>query len=134
MTIFSIESRGSLSSLLGAIAVMACIGIPTSVAAQEFMSEEELLATIPGSTIHAKTNKGVPWAQAYGAYKGGKKKGAINGILEGKKYKATWFVKDGQWCENWGDGEACWQVERVDAKSLRMYADGKARPNLWILK
>lgn len=107
---------------------------PAAVLAQSFMTEEELLATIPGSMINAKTNKDVPWAQSYSAYKGGKKKGVVKGIMNDTKYDAKWYVENGQWCEDWGDGHACWQVERVDENSLRMYTDGKPRPNLWILK
>lgn len=102
--------------------------------AQTFMSEDELLATIPGSTIDGKTDKGKKWVQAYSAFDGKKKKGAIAGKFEGADIKSKWYVEDGQWCENWGDGQACWQVERVSAKKLRMYADGKPRPNLWVLR
>lgn len=107
---------------------------PAAVLAQSFMTENELLATIPGSMINSKTNEDVPWAQSYSAYKGGKKKGVVKGIMNDTKYDAKWYVENGQWCEDWGDGQACWQVERVDEKSLRMYANGKPRPNLWILK
>ncbi len=105
-----------------------------SAQAQSFMTEEELLATIPGSMINGKTDKGAPWAQSYSKYKGSKKKGVIKGVMNDVKFDSKWYVENGQWCEDWGDGHACWQVERVDAKSLRMYVDGKARPNLWVLK
>lgn len=101
--------------------------------AQTFTTEDELLATIPGSSINSKTNKGVNWAQNY-SKANGKRKGVIKGIFDCAKYDAKWFVKGGQWCENWGDGEGCWSVEQVDAKSLRMYENGKPRPNLWIFK
>lgn len=124
-----------LDHLCVTVALTAMLtSFPAAVLAQSFMTEEELLATIPGSMINGKTNKGVPWAQSYGAYKGGKKKGAIKGIMNDTKFDSKWYVENGQWCEDWGDGQACWQVERVDEKSLRMYADGKPRPNLWILK
>ena len=94
--------------------------------AQTFMTEDELLATIPGSSVNSKTNKGVNWAQNY-SKANGKRKGVIKGIFDGAKYDAKWFVKGGQWCENWGDGEGCWSVEQVDAKSLPMYENGKPR-------
>lgn len=112
--------------------VILCLSAPAAKA-QTFMTEDELLATIPGSSISSKTNEGVKWAQNY-SKANGKRKGAIKGVFDGSKYDAKWFVKDGQWCENWGDGEGCWSVEQVDAKSLRMYENGKPRPNLWKLK
>lgn len=116
------------------ISIVVGFGLAASVAsAQTFLSEDALLATIPGSSVSSKTDKGVPWVQNYSAAKG-KRKGVIKGNFDGSKYDAKWFVKDGQWCENWGDGEGCWSVEQVDAKSLRMYVDGKPRPNLWKLK
>ncbi|MFN6951503.1 MAG: hypothetical protein ACK4NE_02770 [Albidovulum sp.] len=98
------------------------------------MSEEELLATFPGSTIDGKTDKGKKWAQAYSAYDGKNKKGVIAGKFDGADIKSKWYVENGKWCENWGDGHACWQVERVGARKLRMYVDGKPRPNLWVLR
>lgn len=113
-------------------AVLSVAGLAAQ--AQSFMTEEELLATIPGSMINGKTDKGVPWAQSYSKYKGGKKSGVIKGVMNDTKFDSKWYVENDQWCENWGDGSACWQVERVDDKSLRMYVNGKARPNLWILK
>jgi hypothetical protein len=123
----------SLRFLIVAGAIAVC-GIPASATATEFMSEKEILQTIPGSVIRSTSNDGTKWVQSYSGYKGGAKKGIIKGNFGGTKYDAKWFVKKGQWCENWGDGEACWQVERVDAKSLRLYENGKAKKNLWKLK
>ena len=127
------QTRLATAGLVFFAASMAALA-PGAVSAQQFMSEDELLATIPGSTIDGKTDKGVAWAQAYSKYNGSKKKGAISGVFEDSKYDSIWYVQDGQWCEDWGDGNACWQVERVSAKKLRMYADGKPRPNLWVLR
>lgn len=115
-------------------AVAAVFLLTTPVFAQTFMSEDELLATIPGSTIDGKNNKGKPWVQAYSKYDGKHKKGAIAGNSDGNSFKSKWSVKKGQWCENWGSGDECWQVERVSPKELRMYAGGKPRPNLWVLR
>lgn len=114
---------------LASVPIMA-----TASQGKTFMTQAELLAAIPGSTIDAKDNKGVAWAQSYSAFSGGKKDGVIKGNYGGKKYDAKWFVQDDQWCENWGDGQACWQVERVDEKSLRMYENGKPKKNLWKLR
>ena len=113
------------------LAAVFAAALPAVGAAQDFMTQEQLLATIPGSTIHAKTNEGVPWAQAYSAYKGGKKKGVISVNFNGEKSTSKWSVKGNQWCEDWGSGHACWDVEQVDAKSLRMYENGKPKKNLW---
>lgn len=118
--------------IASAAVALLCLSAPMAQA-QTLMTEEELLATIPGSSISSKTDKGVKWAQNYGKAKG-KRKGAIKGVFDGTQYDAKWYVENGLWCEDWGDGQACWSVERVDAKSLRMYVDGKPRPNLWKLK
>jgi hypothetical protein len=102
--------------------------------AQTFMSEDELLAAIPGSIIDSTSKDGTRWAQAYSKYGGGKKSGSINVNFGGAKSKSKWSVKNGQWCEDWGSGSACWQVERVSEKELRMYENGKPRPNLWVMR
>lgn len=117
------------------IPVVATLFMFTAPAfAQTFMSEDELLATIPGSTIDGKTDKGKKWVQAYSKYDGKHKKGAIAGKFDGADIKSKWYVEDGQWCENWGDGHACWQVERLGPKKLRMFDGGKPRPNPWVLR
>lgn len=110
-------------------ATLLLTALPATAAT--FLTEQQLLATFPGHTVNSKTDKGVSWAQAYGK---GKKTGAIAGKFDGKDYKATWFVRNGMWCENWGDGEACWQVEDAGKGKYRMYKDGKPRPNLWAVK
>ena len=114
-----------------ASAVLGLLFVTSPARAQEFMTQAELLATIPGHTIQAKTDKGVPWAQTYSA---GKKKGTIAVNFNGEMLKSKWYVKGDQWCEDWGDGKACWDVEQVDANSLRMYENGKPKKNLWKLK
>ena len=113
---------------LGAVALALSAGASLAV---EFMTQEELLATIPGHSIHAKTNEGVPWVQTYSK---GKKKGKVKGKMGDQTFESIWFVKGDQWCEDWGDGSACWDVERVDENSLRMYENGKPRKHLWKVK
>ncbi len=117
---------------IGAAMALLSLTAPM-VHAQTFMTEEELLATIPGSSISSKTDEGVKWAQNYGKANG-KGKGAIKGVFQGTKYDAKWYVENGLWCEDWGDGHECFGVEQVDAKSLRMYRGDEPRPNLWKLK
>ncbi|WGV15956.1 hypothetical protein [Fuscovulum ytuae] len=114
------------------VAIAAQFSIPAPSTAQEFMSQAELISTIPGKTIQGRSNDGSRWAQAYGK---GSKRGKIKGVHEGSKYDAEWYVEGDKWCENWGDGQACWSVERVDERSLRMFnADGSARKYLWVLQ
>jgi hypothetical protein len=123
-----------MQSMPAAATIAALLFFAAPAIAQTFMSEDELLATFPGSTIDGKTNKGVKWVQAYSAFDGKKKKGAIAGKFDGADIKSKWYVENGMWCENWGEGHACWQVERVSAKKLRMYENGKPRSNLWVLR
>ncbi|MEL6432198.1 MAG: hypothetical protein AAFQ28_00175 [Pseudomonadota bacterium] len=104
--------------------------------AQQFMSEAELLATIPGSQISGISNQDgkTEWVQAYSKYNG-RTNGAISGLWDGKdKYKAKWFVRNGQWCEEWDSGKGCWQVERLSEKKLRIYLDGKPFKNTWSIR
>lgn len=133
---YKIAVRRTWFAAVGAPVLMACLSafVPAAASAQEFMSEEELLATIPGSTIDGKTDKGVEWVQAYSAYDGKHKKGKIAGDFQGQAIKSRWYVEHGQWCEDWGSGNACWQVEKIGKKKLRMYQDGHPRPNPWVLR
>lgn len=109
------------------------LSVPSAVA-QTFLSNAELLELIPGSTIYSKTDFGRPWAQVY-SEPDGKIKGSIRGIYGKRRAYAKWFVRDDQWCENWGSGQVCWRVEKVDFRSLRLYnRNGSARPNLWTLE
>ncbi len=101
--------------------------------AQTFLTEKELLATIPGASIYSKSAQGKPWAQNY-SKADSQRNGAIRGVFGKRKYYASWFVRDGKWCENWGNGQACWNVERVDSNSFRLYNDGKPRAHLWHLR
>lgn len=117
-----------------ALAIAVTAAAATTASAQTFMSEEELLATIPGATIDGKGNDGTRWAQAYSQRSGKSKAGVLSGVYGKDKYKAKWRVKDGQWCEDWGKGNACWQVERLGQKQLRMYRNGKADGNPWVIR
>lgn len=117
--------------------VLALTLLPGTIAstgaaqAQEFMTQEELLAAIPGHTIRAKSKDGTSWFQVYST---GKKKGTIEGEFGDQPIKSKWYVTGDQWCEDWGAGKACWDVERVDANSLRLYENGTPKKNLWKLE
>ncbi len=117
-----------------ALAAMAAAFLAASAgaaAAQEFLTQAQLLATFPGKTVQSKSDDGTPWAQAYSK---GRKKGKINGKFGDQDITARWYVEGDTWCEDWGSGSACWQVEQVDANSFRMYANGKPRKNLWVVR
>ena len=117
--------------VLAVVSSASTFATTRDVHAQEFMKKEELLVTIPGHTIRAKSNDGTAWFQVYSA---GKKKGLIEGEFGGEPIKSKWYVKGDKWCEDWGSGKACWDVERVDASSLRMYENGKPKKNVWKLE
>lgn len=117
---------------VAATMVGTIVALPDRAYAQDFMSQAELISTIPGETIQSRSNDGTPWAQAYSK---GTKRGKIKGVYGGERYDAQWYVEGDKWCENWGDGQACWSVERVDERSLRMYdSDGSPRKHLWVLQ
>jgi len=110
--------------------------LPANAQAQQFMTQAELLATIPGSQISGVSNKDgkTPWVQAY-SKSNSSKKGVVSGIWNKKsKYQMEWYVKGDQWCEKWDSGEGCWSIERVSAKKLRVHKDGKPLKNTWNLK
>lgn len=119
--------------LIVCLSSFLCLSAPTAYA-QTFLSNAELLEILPGATIYSKTDRGKPWAQIY-SEPDGKIKGTIRSIFGKRRHYAKWYVRDGQWCENWGVGEACWHVEKVGFQTLRMYTlDGKPRRNFWMLK
>ena len=123
-------------SFMAVMAAALLFFAPQTAQAQEFMTQKELLATIPGNQLSGTSNQDgkTPWVQAYSKASKGKK-GLLNGLWNNKdKYQSEWYVKGDQWCEKWDSGEGCWQVERVSAKKLRAYKNGKPLKNTWNLK
>jgi len=123
------------SIVLKAFAI-ALIGAFTSTVAgaQEFMTQKELLTTIPGQTLYGLSNADnkTKWAQVYSK---GRKKGRITGVFGDTQYKSKWFVKEDFWCENWDGGQGCWKFVQVGEKQLRAYKDGKRKlENSWRIK
>lgn len=109
---------------------------PTMSFAQEFMTQEELLATIPGNQLSGISNNDgkTPWVQAYSKATR-KKNGKLNGLWNGKdKYSGDWFVKDDQWCEKGDWGQKCWSIERIGSNEFRIYEGGQPMKNTWKLK
>ena len=68
------------------LAIAAVLMSTQFAAAQSFMTNEELLATIPGHTLYGISNSDgkTQWAQTYSAYKG-RKKGTVAGELWWRK-------------------------------------------------
>lgn len=116
-----------------ATAVAFSLLFTTSSQAQEFMTQRELLATLPGKTATGIDNKDgkTRWTQNYGK---GRKKGKIAGLFGKEHYEAKWWVEGNKWCEDWGTGNGCWKFERAGDNKLRVYWDGKAMKNLWTIK
>ena len=129
-----IQTRSCKNLFIGIVAATVLAFSTVEASSQDFMTQEQLLALIPGATIKAKDNKGTPWTQVYGAYNGTKKKGKITGDYDGTSIKSKWYVNGNQWCEDWGSGHACWDVELVGARSVRMYENGVPKKNVWKLQ
>lgn len=106
---------------------------PHGAGAQSFMSEEEMLATLPGAQVSGKSRDGTPWAQAYGKRSGNKTNGIFNGVFGTEKYKGKWAVRNGEWCEDTGDWQGCFRFVRTGDKTLAAYRDGKQQ-NDWQIK
>jgi hypothetical protein len=54
------------------------------------------------------------------------------GDFGGIPYNATWYIKEGKWCERWSStGAGCWDLERVDETHIRVYENGIPEKNLW---
>ncbi len=103
--------------------------------AQTFMTEEELMSTFPGATISgiSNTDGKTKWSLTIGQpKKAGKKKGKYTGVFGGDETKGKWYIKKGKWCDNWGSGKDCWDIERVDATTFQPYKKGEAL-NIWNL-
>ena len=122
--------------LLTALAVSLYLLTVFEAKAQQFMSQKELLDTLPGSQVSGiwdKDNKS-KWTQAY-SDNDGSKKGLVAGIWKKKeKYQSTWYVEGNQWCEKWDSGETCMKFVRIGPKQLLMYKDGVPSKNFWIIK
>ncbi|WP_170331608.1 hypothetical protein [Ruegeria arenilitoris] len=116
------------------IGAVACVLVVASGAqAQDFMSQKELLATIPGATVRSVSNQDnkTPWVQAYSS---GRKKGKLAGNFGGDTYDGEWYVDGDAWCEKTGDWTGCFQFVRISEKELQPYKDGRPRKHTWKLE
>lgn len=120
-------------SIITAILLTIFTIIGSQVSAQTFLTQKELLSIFPGATMYGISNNDgkTKWVQTYGK---GKRKGNISGLWGNDKYKSKWYVKNGQWCEDWGISKACWDIEQVEPKKLRMYKKGKPLKHLRNIK
>ncbi len=114
------------------IAGAAFLALTGAAQAQDFMTQKEILATIPGSTIYGISNQDnkTQWAQAYSK---GRKKGKLAGNSGGNKYEGKWYVDGDMWCEETGDWVGCFQFVRLSEKELQPYKDGQPR-NKWTIQ
>lgn len=119
------------TGLLPAVALLALSTL--GAGAQTFMTQKELLETLPGATITGvSARNGTAWIQVYSE---GRRRGNIAGRFGEDEYSAKWYVRQNKWCEDWGSGKACWFVERLDAKTLQTYEeDGTRKNNPWTLR
>ena len=129
-----------LSSVVGAVALLGACSETSDMSsgdvetASQFMTQSQLLATIPGATLYGtSSNDGkTHWVQKYS--KGGTS-GAISGLWGGAPYTSTWSVKGDMWCEKGDDFDACWSMLRVKDKELQPYKDGTEKlKNPWFIK
>ena len=103
-------------------------------AAQTFMTEEEMLNTLPGAKLGgiSSSDGKTPWEQTYGAPENGKSGGKGKGLWDSNAaYSFTWKVKNGQWCEYWKNGKACWEAVLIDDTTIQMYKKGKKMSQVW---
>ncbi len=116
------------------ISLVLILIISNPAYSQTFMTEEEMMATMLNVTISGISiqDDETRWSFIAHPHKKGKPKGRIDGIFGGEPYKSKWYIKKGMWCENWGEGEACWKLEMVDDATILPYRDGKgALRNPW---
>jgi len=106
-----------------------------SAVERTFMTEEEILNTLPGSTVSsiAFSDGKTKVKQVIGKPESGEKNGQIVGDFGGEAYRSTWKVKNGMWCEDWDGGSDCWQIEQAGELLIRLYLNGKPRDQLWTI-
>lgn len=103
--------------------VLTCL-IAAPAVGQDFMSKQELQATIPGATLFGISNqdKKTRWVQTYSK---GKRRGTIAGLWGKDEYASKWQIKGNSWCEEWDGGSGCWKLVLIDDKTIHPYRDGK---------
>ena len=123
-----------MKRLLPIMLLSLIVSIPAY--SQTFMTEEQMIATMVGATLSGIAIKDdrTPWTQTYHPHKKGKPKGKIDGAYGGDPYKSKWWVKKGKWCEDWGSGRGCWNLELVDDSTIQAYKDGKPLKNVWTIE
>ncbi|MCL6285358.1 hypothetical protein M3P21_17650 [Ruegeria sp. 2012CJ41-6] len=105
-----------------------CLAAPAG--ADEIMSAEDLLATIPGAVLTGISNEdgATPWVQTYG------RDGQAKGVFGARDYSSSWAVRRDLWCEDWGSGSGCWRLERVDENTIQPYHGDRKLQNVWTIQ
>ena len=100
---------------------------------EQFMSEEEMVDTFSGATISGifLYDEKTRWTQIYKEINEGETDGEIIGDAGGKPYESKWFIRKGKWCENWGTGNGCYDLVRIDEKTIRAYEKGAPLKMVW---
>jgi len=113
------------------MAAVMCFGLSACITATEpetepvpaslaFLSKQEILATLPGTTVSgiASEDNKTPYVATFSA---GGTSGTTSGTFGGEPFSATWSVEGNKWCEQWNGGGSCSFVKRESATQLRLY-------------
>ena len=124
------------ASLIGCVSSVDEEALKAEMANVSLMSDQEILALVPGSTISgiSSTDGKTKWVQNYSEVDAGVSKGTGKGDFGGDPYDFKWKVKEGQLCEDWGSGKGCWSLELVeDGKAIQRYGKkGKLKYLIYI--
>lgn len=124
-----------MKGFLAHAVILVGIGIGGTASATEFMTEKELLSTIPGATLTGISNEDFEtiWIQTY---EHGDRSGTSSGFFGGSPYSSDWRVGRGLWCETWvtvsgASDMGCWRIEMVNAETLQPWHGEIKLPNQW---
>ncbi|PUB09966.1 hypothetical protein [Yoonia sediminilitoris] len=128
--------KNSIFLGLAALALAGCMqdtGTTDAPTTRSFMTQEGLLATIPGATLYGVSSQDneTEWQQTYSA---GGTNGTIEVIWDGEPSTSKWFVDGDQWCEDWGTDSACFRLVKVSDNELVAFRSGKQIRNSWFIK
>ena len=120
------------SNLIKLTLLLSVLVSPFAIA-QTFMSEEEMLDTFSAATLSGLFlyDEKTRWTQVYEEIQEGETNGIIKGDVAGKPYESRWFIRNGKWCENWGTGNGCYDLVRVNEKTIRAYEKGAPHKMVW---
>lgn len=124
-----------MTRILAGATLVLSFGAVGDASAAEFLTEKELLSTIPGATLTGISNDDLEttWVQTY---EYGDRKGTSSGFFGGRPYISDWRVGRGLWCETWvsnsgGGDTGCWRIEMIDQNTLQPWHGTRKLPNVW---